>query len=278
MDPFSLDEILMAAQKMKSKKSCGLDGIPSCVIKDSMPELETQYLKIFNSILLEGLPEAWRTAVVSPTHKKGPTDQVSNYRPISNLSSLGKLFEKCVLARLDQYDNLVGDNQHGFRSGHSTVTAMLEIQSHIATSMDKGLFTAVYFLDMSAAFDLLRPDTFHFLMKGDLDPGLLWTLCDFLTDRRFIVRFGKSDSTVRKLDRSCVQGSVLGPALFTAYCKDLTSILKDSFVTSYADDTNVIVTASNIDELKLKLKVPWKPILNFYPILEWLSIKPRQKL
>jgi len=82
MDPFSLDEILMAAQKMKSKKSCGLDGIPSCVIKDSMPELETQYLKIFNSILLEGLPEAWRTAVVSPTHKKGPTTALFRTSPL----------------------------------------------------------------------------------------------------------------------------------------------------------------------------------------------------
>jgi len=254
MEPFNSDEITKAAMKMKAKKAHGLDGIPACIIKDSMPEFGDQYLKIFNEILIKGLPDTWRTAVVNPIHKKGAMDQVGNYRPISNLSSLGKLFEKCVLARLDRYDNLVGDNQHGFRTGYSTVTAMLEIQSHLSTSMDKGLFTAIYSLDMSAAFDLLRPDTFHRLMKGNIEPGLLWTLCDFLSDRQFIVRFGESDSAIRRLDRGCVQGSVLGPALFSAYCKDLNSALGDNIVTSYADDTYVIVSATSMCELTSKLK------------------------
>jgi len=126
---------------------------------------------------------------------------------------------------------------------------MLEVQNHLVKAMDKNLATCIYSVDMSAAFDLLRPDKFDDLLKDNLDPGLLWTLLDFLQDRKFIVRYDSADSEVRSLDRGCVQGSVLGPALFSAYCRNLDETLANATVTSYADDTYVILTAQTMDEL-----------------------------
>jgi len=252
MEDFTITELENTIIKIKSKKSCGLDSLPTCVMKDAFSELKDYYLRIFNGILSDGLPASWKIAVITPLHKKGATDDVGNFRPISNLSSLGKFFEKCVLNRLNTYEELVGENQHGFRKGYSTVSAMLEIQSHLATSLDQGLLTCIYSVDMSAAFDLLRVDTFNELLKDTLDPGLMWTLIDFLKDRKFIVRHENVDSQIRNLDRGCVQGSVLGPALFSAYCKNLTTILSDTTVTSYADDTYVIINASTVDDLVYK--------------------------
>jgi len=219
-----------------------------------------------------------RTAVVTPLHKKGSSDIVGNFRPISNLSSIGKFFEKCVLHRLDQYEELVGENQHGFRKGHSTVSAMLEVQNHLAKAMDDGLFTCIYSVDMSAAFDLLRPDTFNELLKDNLDPGLLWTLQDFLADRKFIVRYEGCDSAVRTLDRGCVQGSVLGPALFSAYCRNLDTALLGSKVTSYADDSYVISTARTSEELMDKLTVTMSQHFKFLASLGMVVNKAKTEV
>jgi len=234
-------------RNVKAKKSCGIDGIPSCIIKDSFPELKNHYLEIFNQILEVGLPEVWRTAIVTPLHKKSDPTEVGNYRPISNLPSLSKIFEKCILARLNQTD-LVGSNQHGFRKQHSTTTAMLEIQGHLAEATDKGLFTLIYSVNMSAAFDLLRPDVFHKIMKDSLDPGILWTLMDFLKNRKMIVRIDSKESQTKKLDRGCVQGSVLGPALFSHYCKDLARNIPEAILTSYGLSTKH--SRGHLDQLR----------------------------
>jgi len=78
---------------------------------------------------------------------------------------------------------------------------------------------------MPAAFDPLRLDVFNELMKDVLDPGLMWTLNDFLNDRSFIIMHEDCDSSISKLNKGCVQGSVLGPALFSAYCRNLVNKL-----------------------------------------------------
>jgi len=97
----TITEIKNAAGKLKSKLCQGDDGIPMKIIKDlslAKPEI---FVQIFNSCCTNGIPSAWKVAVVRPLHKKGPKDLVENYRPISNLSLLGKLFEKIILARID---------------------------------------------------------------------------------------------------------------------------------------------------------------------------------
>lgn len=249
MEDFTMDELKLAFLKTKSKKSSGVDGLPTCVVKDSFDSLSNYYLQIFNNVLQNGMPDIWKIAVVTPLHKKGSMEDTSNYRPISNLSSLSKIFEKCVLQRLENQIDLVGENQHGFRARHSTTTAMLDVQNNLGTSMDASKFTLVYSVDMSAAFDLLRADTFHDILKDKLSQGMMRTLLDFLTDRHFTVRVTDSESTLRQLDRGCVQGSVLGPALFSLYCKDLKDKLPEAVITSYADDTYVVLSSYRLNHL-----------------------------
>lgn len=186
------------------------------------------------------------------------------YRPISNLTSLSKVFERCVLHRLELQTHLYGEHQHGFRTKHSTTTAMMEIRSELARSMDDGLCTAIYNLDMSAAFDLLRPDSFSCITKDKLEPGLSRILLDFLCERKYIVRVGEKTSSHRSLDCGCVQGSVLGPSLFSIYCGGLQEAIGSNvWITSYADDTYVIVAASTQEELTNKLTTTLKKHLAF---------------
>jgi len=116
------------------------------------------YRDIFNGVLVNGLPEEWRKAKVIALQKKPKIVDISNFRPISNLCSLEKLFEKCVLNRLAAlgYDNLMGKHQHGFRPLHSTTTCLLDIKTHITSALDKKKDILMYAVDLNAAFDMLR--------------------------------------------------------------------------------------------------------------------------
>ena len=96
-------------------------------------------------------------------HKKGNKQDVSNYRPISNLCSVLKVFEKLVQKRLEKIGeenniDITGEQQHGFKKNRSTITAGLTIQSIISRKMDEDNFVVMSSLDLSAAFDLVNLD------------------------------------------------------------------------------------------------------------------------
>jgi hypothetical protein len=130
-----LDRVI---SKTKSKKSCGPDGVPMRVMKDAYPIYREQILSLFNKIIDEGsIPKIWKTAIVTPVHKKGSKESVCNYQPVSGFRTISKLFERCLLGLMDCWD-LEGSHQHGFKADHSTVTAMIEIQSIIAKNLDQG--------------------------------------------------------------------------------------------------------------------------------------------
>jgi len=151
---FSLQEITNAALSLKSKLCIGENGLPMKVIKDlgvSFPEI---FLKLFNTAASSGMPAAWKTAIVTPLHKKGDKKSVTQYRPISNLCSCSKLFEKMILFRLNALGELDGRFQHGFKANRSTTTAMLEIQDYVADELDRNNTVGMYSIDLTAAFDL----------------------------------------------------------------------------------------------------------------------------
>jgi hypothetical protein len=163
---FSYEEVQKACQSLNTKRSFGIDGIPQNLVKDTFESMGMAILDIVNNFGERGLPDAVKTARVTPLHKKGSKSDVTNYRPISNLSVFSKIYEKCILARLIRETNgLEGENQHGFRKNHSTETALLMLQSKLAQILDKGDPGIIYSFDLSAAFDLLRPDKFFELFK-----------------------------------------------------------------------------------------------------------------
>jgi hypothetical protein len=138
---------------------------------------------VINSFSRNGLAESLKDSKLD----------INNYRPISNLSVLSKAYEKCFLLRLEQeLNNGEGSYQHGFRKGHSTETALLTIQGMIADVLDSGRQGIIYSVDLSAAFDLLRPDKFAELFKNKLSEGLIYAVIDFLTGRKFCVNLNAS--------------------------------------------------------------------------------------
>ena len=114
--------------------------------------------ELFQLIYSEkNIPEQWRTARIIPLHKKGSQKDISNYRPISNLCTMSKFFEKLILqqllniAKANNVD-ITGETQHGFKADRSTVTAGAAIQSLIARSIDDDKYFVLTSLDLSEGF------------------------------------------------------------------------------------------------------------------------------
>jgi Reverse transcriptase (RNA-dependent DNA polymerase) len=232
------------------------------IIRDSFPAFCSMYLLFFNRIIQEGkIPVNWKSALITPVHKKGPKHLIENYRPVSGLCSLSKLFERCILGLMD-CSSIEGEHQHGFRRNHSTVTAMLEVQRVLASELDNRKMVLMYSTDLSAAFDLLRPGILINSIKGKIPYLICRIIADFLSGRNYRVKLGNSVSSMYDLKVGCAQGSTLGPKLFAMYCGGLSDIVNYPLV-AYADDVYVMIPGDNPEELvskgntMLKSHVEW---------------------
>ncbi len=247
-----LNEIL---KELKPKKCNGTDSIPFVLARDVVRLFPEIALRVFNAAARYGMPDQWRIARVIPLHKKNSKHDVTNFRPISNLNALSKIYEKLLLRRLEEETyGLEGDSQHGFRKRHSTTTALIEIQSFIAQCLDKNLFVIAYSIDLRAAFDVLRPDIFDEIIGPHLSDGLRYSIMDFLSKRKFSVAVGRSSSPVDTLEVGCVQGSTLGPRLFTLYMKGINELLGADKYISYADDSYVLIAEASLDAARSRLQ------------------------
>ena len=120
------------------------------------------FCELFKKIYATGLlPEQWKVSKIIPNHKKGDKSKIENYRPIANLCSGSKVFEKLILKQIHYLENknlldLTGKQQHGFKKQKSTATAGKLLQSIISRAADDNCFVLMASLDLSAAFDLVN--------------------------------------------------------------------------------------------------------------------------
>ena len=142
---------------IKTPKSAGHDRIPGKLLSDAAEETTPSLRAIFNASVNTGIfLEDFKIAIISPIHKGGIKTNCDNYRPISVLSSVAKLYEKLVTEQLEIYlqtNHILVEQQAGFRKNHSTQTSLLNITNQWLLNMDKGLLNGVIFLDLKKAFD-----------------------------------------------------------------------------------------------------------------------------
>ena len=267
LNSFSLvsDEELLTIVKEMSHKYCDLDPLPIKILLKFLPELLPLLSFIVNESLLSGsFPNKLKEALVRPSLKKTDLDSecLGNYRPISNLSFLSKIIEKCVALQLTKYleeNQLFSKYQSGYRKYHSCETATTKIHNDILVMTDNRSKIVLLLLDLSAAFDTVNHkrllEKLH-LMYGIGGASLLW-IKSYLKDRSFCVKVKDSCSERTELTIGVPQGSILGPLLFILYTKDLEDIAKNHgcYIHLYADDTQLYFTFDAIDMSNLELKI-----------------------
>ena len=148
--------------KLSKSKATGLDNISAKLVRECADLISIPVCNIFNNCLSSGLfPDDWKCARVTPLFKQGERTDVNNYRPISVISIIAKVFERIVYDQLYSFlanEEIITNQQSGFRSLHSTVTALLEATDSWALDIDRGNVNAVVFLDLKKAFDTVDHD------------------------------------------------------------------------------------------------------------------------
>ena len=242
IDPNEIKDIISG---LSTNKAHGPDNISVNMLKLCVDQLCVPLVIIFKNILETGIfPDQWKEANVTPVHKKNDKQVVENYRPISLLPILAKVFERIIFKNLYKYliaNNLITKNQSGFRPGDSVTNQLLALVNDIHTAFDNKncLEVRSVYLDISKAFDKVWHEGLIFKLKQNgIDGNLLILIQNYLRNRKQRVVINGMESNWGDIKAGVPQGSVLGPLLFLVYINDLEVGIK-SCVKFFADDTSI---------------------------------------
>lgn len=256
LSSISLDiiDIENALCLLVDKSSIDNDGISNIVLKNCCAALSLPLLLIFNkSLSTSEFLDRWKISQVVPIHKSGSKLDVCNYRPISKILLIPKLFESIITSKITPLlHNTLSENQHGFRSGRSTVTNLSLFCNIIHKNFEKRLQTDVIFMDFAKAFD--KVDHSILMLKLRLlgfGSVLLSWIISYLTNRYQFVKINNVFSNQFKVTSGVPQGSHLGPVLFLLFINDLPNSITHSACLLFADDLKIFRSIRNHNDCYL---------------------------
>jgi hypothetical protein len=262
-------------QNLQPKSSCGYDGISTKLLKLLCIVLVAPLTIIINQSLKMGIfPDKLKIARVIPLYKKDDETLFNNYRPISLLPAISKVFEKTIFNQLYDYFQkykLFYKSQYGFRSGHSTELATLELLDRILQEMDNGKIPMCIFLDLSKAFDTLNHEILieklSYYGVKDKEAKLFKS---YLTGRKQYVDYDGMMSESLLIETGVPQGSILGPLLFIIYINDIANVSELFHPIIYADDTSL---TSTLNTFGSKTTEDFDDIINteLSKVIKWLN-------
>ena len=260
----SIEEVSRLIRCLPNKSS-PLDLIPTSTFKRFSHFFAPIIFKLTNLSFSQAiLPASFKTAQVFSSLKKGNLDPTisSNYRPISNLSTISKIIERLVHSRITSHVSSspnFNPFQSAYRKHHSTETTLLRITDSLRNICATGHATVLVSLDLSAAFDSLDHNILidildrHFNIS---DLALSW-FRSYLSQRSQFVKIDNFSSSLTSLNSGVPQGSVLGPILFSLYTSPMCSIIvqHDLLFHQFADDITLFTGVSHPDPSPTLLKL-----------------------
>ena len=265
-------DVFEAIEKLNGKIGPGPDGLPSSFLKNCRTNITPILHYLFNKFLNEGtFPSIWKRSFITPIHKANERSDISNYRPISKLSTIPKLFESIVTNKLSgSLGNLLIDEQHGFRPKRSTTTNLLTFQHYTLEKLEKNAQVDVIYTDFSKVFDSVNHKMLLKKLKYLGIHGILlkW-IENYLVDRLQNVKYKSFISKDINVKSGVPQGSHLGPLLFILFINDIKFKLSSCSFLMYADDLKLY---SEIKSLQDCITLQ----LNLDSLVSWCNVNKLQ--
>ena len=266
------DEIGAIIDKLKNK-SCNIEFYPAKVLKYINPIISPVLSVLINRSLENAIfPSKFKLARVVPLHKSDEKNNVNNYRPISILHILGKIFERAVYNQLEYFldkFNLLHPSQFGFRKNRSTIQAIVDQLEFVYHNLDVGNAVISVFLDFSKAFDCLDHEILlkklnHYGIRGVTNRWFR----SYLSNRNQCVTSNNATSSFLPITHGVPQGSILGPLLFLLFINDFPSNNSFFKYSLFADDSTLTCKFENKNENFMKREIERELV----PINDWLKM------
>ena len=266
-------KVASVIKSLDPSKATGPDGIPVVVLQRCCPELAPVLSKLFRKLLYQScFPSSWKIPnVIAAFKNSGDRSNSGNYRPISLLPIISKVFESLMASSIIRHMdslNLFSDCQYGFRSSRSTADVLTVINERLSRALEAGGQGRAVALDISKAFDKVwHAGLLHKLRGYGINGHLLDLIKSFLSNRQLKVVLDGQQSSCYSINAGVPQGSVLGPILFLIFINDLPDDCL-SQIAIYADDTTVYDCRDSTDDFSV-VEQAGSLELDLRDIVEW---------
>ena len=264
--PVTTDDVKKEILNLDGSKANIQGDIPADILKASIDIHLNLITEIINDSFKNGIfPDELKLAEVSPIFKKKDSLKKENYRPVSVLSHISKIFERLMYKQIEEFmQDKLSPLLTGFRKNHSTQQCLVNMLEEWKKNLDNNKIVGSIFMDLSKAFDTINHDLLVSKLDGyGFSSTALKYIKSYLENRKQRVNINNSFSLWENIFAGVPQGSILGPLLFNIFLNDIFLFVTNSCLSNYADDNTLYCFGENIEAVNKNLKT------DFTVVIEW---------
>ena len=249
------------------KKATGVDSLSVKILREGCDVLSQSITTLVNKSIDYGIfPDSLKKAQVCPIFKKGDCMDKKNYRPVSVLPIISKIFEKAISSQLtDFFEPIFNTFLCAFRRGYGCQTTLLRLIEDWKEALDKNMYVAAILMDLSKAFDCLPHNILlSKLAAYGLSGDSINLLGNYLANRQQQVKIGDSLSSWSDIQKGVPQGSILGPLLFNVFINDIFYFVDQSSLYNYADDNTLSFATPDFNKLISVLQAESNSLIDWF--------------